>query len=483
MKANANQTVTEQSTLNDGKKSGNREMPHIFLILFIIIIVATILTWIIPAGQYTRVMDNALGREVIDPNSFKFIRNTPVGPFEMFVCIEEGLINAANICFLIFTAFASLQVIQRTGAIDAFIASMLRKTQKHPASANIIIVGIMIVFSVWGSTGTFSYEEVIAFIPIFVTVAYALGYDAMVGVAISVIPVGIGFASATINPFTIGVAQSIAQLKLFSGLGFRLVVLAVMTTLLILYTVIYARKIKKDPRKSITRNVDMSEFQTSSEMLETEMTTRRKLILIALLITIATMAWGLLTQGWYINECAALFLILTIVTGIIAKWNPNKIAKEWVRGLSKAVLPALTVGIARSVLVVFEHGHQIDSIIHGCVALIQNLSLYASGIGMLLFQTLLNLLIPSGSGQAAVSMPIMTPIADLIGMNRQIAVLIFQFGDGFSNLIWPTSFMVVACAMAKIPLSKYYKWLLPFFGICFLFQCVFIMIAIAINYQ
>lgn len=197
MKANANQTVTEQSTLNDGKKSGNREMPHIFLILFIIIIVATILTWIIPAGQYTRVMDNALGREVIDPNSFKFIKNTPVGPFEMFVCIEEGLINAANICFLIFTAFASLQVIQRTGAIDAFIASMLRKTQKHPASANIIIVGIMIVFSVWGSTGTFSYEEVIAFIPIFVTVAYALGYDAMVGVAISVIPVGIGFASAT----------------------------------------------------------------------------------------------------------------------------------------------------------------------------------------------------------------------------------------------------------------------------------------------
>lgn len=194
------------------------------------------------------------------------------------------------------------------------------------------------------------------------------------------------------------------------------------------------------------------------------------------------MAWGLITQGWYINQCAAIFIILAIVVGIINHWNGNKIASTLVEGMGRGVLGAVIVGVARAVLVVMTKGGIIDTLVHACVSLIENLSLYASGVGMLIFQTLLNFLIPSGSGQAAVSMPIMTPIADIIGMNRQVAVLIFQFGDGFSNMLWPTSFMVIACAMAKIPLSKYYKWLLPFMGILFVTQCLFVFGAIAMNY-
>ena len=176
-------------------------------------------------------------------------------------------------------------------------------------------------------------------------------------------------------------------------------------------------------------------------------------------------------------------MILAIVVGIINHWRANHIAEVLVEGMGKGILSAVIVGVARAVLVVMTKGGIIDTLIHACVGLIQNLSLYASGVAMLIFQTLLNFLVPSGSGQAAVSMPIMTPIADLIGMNRQIAVLIFQFGDGFSNLLWPTSFMVIACAMARIPLNKYYKWLLPLFGIMFVLQCAFIFGAIAINYQ
>ena len=185
------------------------ELPHILIILLAVIIVATICTWIVPAGSYERVLDEATGRMVIDPDSFQYIDKSPVGPFGMFVGIEEGLIEAANISFLILCAFSSLYLLEKTGSIDAAIALMVRKTEKHPQYAKIIIAIVMTVLSVWGSTGTMSYEEIIAFIPIFVAVAIALGYDAMTGVAISVVPVGVGFASATVNPFTIGVAQTI----------------------------------------------------------------------------------------------------------------------------------------------------------------------------------------------------------------------------------------------------------------------------------
>ena len=460
-----------------------REMPHIFVILLIIIIVlATICTWIVPAGTYDRILDEASGREIIDPNSFHYVEQTPVGPFDMFVSIEEGLIEAANITFLIFCAFSSLYLLEQTGAIDAAIALMVRKTRKHPKYANVIIVLCMVILAIWGSTGTMSYEEIIAFIPIFVAVAIALGYDAMVGVAISVIPVGVGFASATVNPFTIGVAQTIAELPMFSGLGYRILILSVMIAITIAYVLWYARRIKKDPSKSLTYGIDMSDMTVDEERMNTPMTIQRKLSLLALLIAVGFMAWGLITQGWYINQCAAIFIILAIVVGIINHWNGNKIASTLVEGMGRGVLGAVIVGVARAVLVVMTKGGIIDTLVHACVSLIENLSLYASGVGMLIFQTLLNFLIPSGSGQAAVSMPIMTPIADIIGMNRQVAVLIFQFGDGFSNMLWPTSFMVIACAMAKIPLSKYYKWMLPFMGILFVTQCLFVFGAIAMNY-
>lgn len=467
---------------NDVTTEKKKEIPHILVILLAIIILTTLATWIVPAGSYERVLDEASGRMIIDPNSFQYLENTPVNFFNMFVSIEKGLIEAANITFLIFCAFSSLYLLEKTGAIDAAIAMMVRKTKNHPKYANIIIILVMIILAAWGSTGTMSYEEIIAFIPIFVAVSIALGYDAMVGVAISVVPVGVGFASATVNPFTIGVAQTIAELPMFSGLGYRLVVLAVMTLITILYVMRYANIVKKNPMKSLTYGIDFSDMTVDEERMNTKFTTERKISLVLLLVAVMVMAWGLITQGWYINEVAAIFMILAVAVGIVNHWNPNKIANTLVEGMAKGVLSAIIVGVARSVLVIMNSGQIIDTMVHYCVRLIENLSLYASGVGMLLFQTILNFLIPSGSGQAAVSMPIMIPIADLIGMNRQIAVLIFQFGDGFSNLLWPTSFMVIACSMAKIPLNKYYRWILPFLGICFVTQCLFVFGAIAMNY-
>ena len=469
----------EQKLRSAGKQ---KEIPHILVILLAIIALATLATYIIPAGSYDRVMNEAAKRMVIDPLSFHYVDKTPVNIFEMFVSIEQGLIEAANITFLIFAAFSCLYLIERTGAIDACIAVMLRKTEKNPQIAKLAIGFLMVVLCIWGSTGTISYEEIIAFAPIFVTVSIALGYDALVGVGISVIPVGVGFASATVNPFTIGVAQTIAELPVFSGLAYRSLILAVMTAYCVAYVMRYANKIKNNPEKSYVYDIDYSDLIIDEKRMNTPFTPQRKLTLLTLLAGVGLMAYGLILKNWYINQVAAIFIMVSIIVGIINRWRANKIAAVLCEGLSRGVLSAIIVGVARGILVVITKGNILDTIIHSCAGLLDRFSLYASSICMLIFQTLLNFLIPSGSGQAAVSMPIMTPIADLIGMNRQIAVLIFQFGDGFSNLIWPTTFMVIVCAMVKIPLSRYYRWIIPFFLISFVLQSIFVLGAVYMNY-
>lgn len=463
-------------------KNKTREFPHIFIVLFIILIVATIATYIIPAGRYERVLDEATGRQIIDPQSFTYIDRTPVNPFEMLLSMVEGFIDASNISILIFLAFSALYIVEKTGAMDAAISFMVRKTKKNPKTSTIAIILMIVIFGVWGSTGTLSFEEIIAFIPIFVTLSIALGYDALVGLGISFTAVGVGFSTATVNPFTIGVAQGISKLPLFSGLGFRIVILAVFLLLTIAYILWYANKVKKDPSKSLVSEVNFGDFEMDEDRMNTSFTPERKATMVVLFIGVAIMIVGLIKLGWYINQVSAIFLGIIIFTGIVNKWSPNFLAKEFVTGMSKAVLSAFTVGFARGILVIINKGNILDTIIYSAANLLNELPLYASAIGMLIFQTLLNFFIPSGSGQAAVSMPILAPLSDLIGLNRQIAVLIFQFGSGISDLVWPTGFVMIGCTASKIPVNKYYKWFLPLFLIMIAVQVISVFIAIAINY-
>ncbi|MEY8337523.1 hypothetical protein AALB16_05755 [Lachnospiraceae bacterium 62-35] len=460
-----------------------RELPHILVVLLIMIIAAAALTWILPAGSYARVFDESVGCEVIDPENFQALERSPVGFFQLFVSIEEGLVTTADISFMLFCVFSCLYLIEKTGAVDAVIAHLVRALNSHPKRAGLYITLMMIILAAWGSTGTLSHEEIIPFIPLFIAVSIALGYDAIVGISISVIPVGVGFASATINPFTIGVAQSIAGLPLFSGLSYRILVLAVMTCITVIYVLCYASRVKKHPETSILYDMDYSDFFIDKDKLATPITLERRLILISLFGALVLMTWGLSHWVWYINEVAAVFVILAILVGFLDHLTANEIASSLVEGFGMGTLSAIIVGVGKTVSIILEKGNNIDGIIHVCLRFTEDLSLYLNGVLMLVFQTFLNLLIPSGSAQATVSMPLMTPIADRIGMNRQIAVLIFQFGDGFSNLLWPTSFMLVACIIAKIPPNKYYKWFLPLMGICFFAQCLFVFGAIAIGYH
>ncbi len=468
--------------INEKQLKKKRVFPHVFVILGIMLVLATIATYIIPAGKYDVLLDQATGRSTIISDSFKYIKSSPVGILGMFLSIIEGMNEGAQIIFFIFVVGASLHIIVKTGAMDAGIASMVRLTEKRPSLSNTCIALTMIVVSAWASTGTLSFEEMIAFVPIFVSLAIALGYDTIVGIAISLIAVGVGFSSATINPFTIGVAQNIAELPLGSGMELRLVVLAVMTLVTVIYVLIYANKIKRDPSKSLVAGIEVGDLALNEERLASKFTVGKSLALITLFLGILTIVIGVSKYKWYINEFGAVFLIVAILAGLFNKFSLNKIANTFVEGLERAVMPAMVVGVARGILVVLNKGNILDTIINVFASGLGKLSIYVSSLGMLLFQTLLNFLIPSGSGQAAASMPVMIPIGDLIGINRQISVLIFQFGDGLSNLLWPTGMILIFCSIAKVPINKYYKFLLPLFFILFIIQIIFIFIAISIDY-
>lgn len=458
------------------------EIPHVIVILMAMIAVSACLTWVIPAGSYTRTINEATGLETVVPGSFQYIDKTPITFFQMFVALEESLVATADIAFMIFCVYSSLYLLEKTGAMDALIAHLIKYTKRHEKHAELIMVFLIVFLSVWASTGALSFEEILPFVPAFIALSTALGYDSIVGIGISIVPVGMGFASATVNPFTIGVAQAMSGLRLFSGLTYRLIVLAAMTAITVIYVLTYARRVKKSPDASLTYGIDCSSLKADTGLMDTSMTAERFLTLAGLGFAIIFMAWGLIADNWYLNEVAAIFLMLAIISGILNGWTFNRIASTLVDGFGQGALSAFIIGIGRAVSIILEKGNIIDTIIHESISFMEHLSVYLNGFLMLIFQTLLNFLIPSGSAQATASMPIMAPIADMIGISRQTAVLIFQFGDGFSNLMWPTSFMLLACAMAKIPLYKYYKWLLPFMGICFIVQCLFVFGAITVGY-
>lgn len=467
---------------NEIKAKAGRKFPHIFVILFAIILLAMIATYIVPSGQYARYLDEASGKNLIDPLTFEYIENTPVNPFQMFVCIEEGMIDAANIIFLVFCAYSSLYLLESTGAINAALAIMVKATRKNKRFSNVILVISMVAITLWATTGTISWEEMIAFVPLFVSLALALGYDPLVGLGIAFFPLATGYACGCVNPFNTGVAQTIAELPMFSGMGFRVCALAVMGLATILFIMTYAASVKKNPEKSLVYGIDYSDLDVDEEVLSTEFTKTRKLSLVALLVAVLFMAYGLIRLNWYVNQVAGIFLCLDIALGIINKMKPSQVAETLSVGISKAAGAGCVVGIARGVLIILQKGMVIDTIVHSCVGVLSGLPIWLSSIGMLVFQTLLNFLIPSASGQASVSMPLITPIADLLGMSRQLAVFIFQMGDGFSNNLWPTFLIPIACSMVNVPLNKYYKFAIRWIGIIFALQVVFIYVAIATNW-
>ncbi len=461
-------------------KSSAINMPHPVVILIGIILIVAIASYIVPAGQYARVEDPNTGRMVVDPNSYTTVERNPVGPFELFQAIPKGMGAAQEIIFFIMIVAGAFNIITSTGAVESGIA---RVALKFSNNEKFMIPAIVLLFSLGGASFGMAEENII-FVPIGIALARALGYDAMVGMSMVVLGSACGFNAGVINPFTIGVAQGIAELPMFSGLNYRLIIWGVMVVVTSIYIMRYGAKVKADPAKSYIRDVELSESHSSIDLNSVQpLTGKQILVLLIVLAGFGGLVYGVLEKGWYILEIGSLFLAMGVISGAAYGFGPNRLVKEFLGGVKDIAGGAIMVGIARAILVVMTDSMIIDTLVYSLSSVISALPTAISTLGMYVVQIIINFFIPSGSGQAAATMPIMVPLSDVLGINRQVAVLCYQFGDGFTNSIIPTSSTLMALlGLSKIPYEKWVKFIAPLMGIWIILGGVFIVIANMINY-
>jgi uncharacterized ion transporter superfamily protein YfcC len=436
--------------------------PNTFLIIFSILFIVAILTWIIPGGEYSRVTID--GKEVVEGNSFRYVASNPQGIAEVLISPMKGFVDAALIIGFVLLVGGAFGVFKRTEAIDSAIIAVAKAHKKSKAVRILLIPLFMILFSLAGAVFGMS-EEVIPFILVFVPMALMLGYDTITGVAIPFVAAGAGFAGAFLNPFTVGIAQNIAQLQLFTGLEYRIVCWVIITAIAIFFVIRYANRVKKNPELSITylsdeekrKNINHSDVENHKGI-----SLNHKFVLITFLLGFLILIYGVLNFNWYIEEISAIFLTLGILVGVVGKLSVKEITDSFISGAKDLVGTALIIALARGILILSSDGKIIDTMLHTLSDPISSLHPIVSSQAMFLVQTLINFFVPSGSGQAVLTMPIMAPLSDIVGVSRQTAVLAFQLGDGFSNMIIPTSAVTMGVlTLADIPWEKWAKWILP----------------------
>ena len=457
-----------------------REFPHTYAILFMIILSMTILTYIIPAGSYERVFNETSDRNVVDPNSFTYVEQTPVGLSQFLRAIPDGMVEVADIMVFIFVVGGSFNILTSTGAIESGIKRLARKLNGRE---KLLVPIMMFVFSLGGATFGMS-EETIIFVPIGIALARALGYDALVGMGMVTFGAAIGFSAGFMNPFSVGVAQKIAELPTFSGMPLRIAVWLVMLIAVPTCILRYAAKVKKNPEMSIVRELELAQKDARTmDLGNDKMAARDILILLDLLGGIAFIVYGVIALQYGVLDIAGVFFAMGLISGLIARYDPNTLIKHFIQGAKDITVGALIVGIARGILVVMSEGQILDTIVHGLALLIAGLPKAVSAVGMFVVQCVINFFIPSGSGQASTTMPIMVPLADIVGISRQTAVLAFQFGDGFTNAIIPTHGTLCAClGVAGIPFNKWFKFALPIVAVELVICVCFMVIATVIGY-
>lgn len=453
-------------------------VPNVYVLMLFVVLLCGILTYIVPAGEYSRV-EGSGGQEVVDPDSFHYREQSPVGVMGLLESVPQGLVESAGMIFLIFILGGAFQVVQETGAIHTGIALLTNKLGKKEF---IVIPVMMFLFSLGGALYGMA-EETLPFIPIMILLATSVGYDSLVGTAIVLAGSTAGFAAAFLNPFTVGIAQGIAGLPLLSGMGLRVILYICMVTMAICYVLRYALKVKKNPEISTVRGIDRNRTD-KLDMDESKKLTRGQiLVLLTFAGTIGVLIFGVFRYGWYLQEISALFFGMSVLSALFTKMSPNQYGENLAKGMMGIAGGALAVGFARAILVVLEQGGIMDTILFGIAKGVAWLPGQISAMGMYLFQCLLNYVIPSGSAQAAVSMPIMAPLSDLVGVTRQTSVLAFQLGDGISNIFTPTSGLLMAgLALGKIPWNKWARFIGPLILLEYLLGAVFIIIAQAVHY-
>jgi uncharacterized ion transporter superfamily protein YfcC len=462
-------------------KSKKFTIPHIYVILFIFSALAAIATYLVPAGVYERI-PGPEGRTMIDPNSYQVVESTPISFFDFMLAIPTGLVDAGVVVFFTFIIGGMFMVLRKTGIIELGVDKLSRRFANNSIA---IVPVLMVVFAVVCSLiGT--QELSLVYVPVILPLLIALRFDSVVAVAIALTATTAGFTTGVLNPINTGLGQKIAEIPVYSGIELRAIAFVVIVTIGIIYVIRYAKKVQKNPEMSLVFEEDREKrelYQSVGRTKALKGTKRQLYASIAALGFFALLVYGVLEKGWFMLEMSGLFIIMGVVVGLIAGLKPTEICDGFNEGFRDVLVGAIIVGVSRAVAVVLEQGQIMDTIIHSLGTVVGGFPSIISAIGMFLVQLLFNFLVPSGSGQALVTMPIMAPLSDIIGITRQTAVLAYQLGDGLGNILFPTSgYFMATLALAGVTWQKWVRFYLPLFFIWVGVAIVFLIITQAIQW-
>jgi len=450
--------------------------PHTIVIIIFIMIGLILLTWILPAGEFDKQLVN--GRKVIVPGTYHQVSGSPQGLGSMLTAPIKGFIEAAQVigfCLIVGGAFGMLA---RTKAIPAALSRLLEKGKDNPKLNSMIIPIVMVFFSLAGATFGMS-ESTLVFVMITIPLAIALGYDSIVGISMSFMAAGVGFAAAITNPFNIGVAQGIAELPLFSGWEFRILIWALLTSIAILFVMRYAKRVKKNIQFSPVYEIDKVRSAENSENSISRFDVRQKIIIGLLFVSLTLLVYGANQWKWFINEISALFISLGVLSAIVYRLKTRDAVDAFISGAKDMVTAGLIIGMSRGLLVIATQGKIIDTILYSVSGLGKSLPPELSVQVIFIFQSLFTFLVPSGSGQAALTVPIVAPLSDLLEVGRQTAITAFHLGDGLFSMLVPTSGVTMGVlSIAQIPYITWVKWFIKLLLILFGVSMVLLVFAL-----
>ncbi|RLV60140.1 YfcC family protein [Parashewanella curva] len=454
------------------------KVPHTLVLLLSMMLIAYIATWIVPQGFFeTTTLDN--GRQAVIPGTYTLAdTSTHLTPMDFLVAIPRAFAAAQDVIFFVLIIGGVLAIARATGTIDALIGRLLEKFDHKP---NLLIFMVVFCFAMAsGAIGTAG--EYIPFVLILVGLCKAMRLDAMTAVGMTIAGYGIGYGVSAFNPFTVMVAQNVADIPVYSGIELRLAIFLPFVLIGFHHVWSYAKKVYADPSQSLTNHLPCP-LANHDEQGYPALNGRHKLILLGLIATICTAVWGISQKGWYLYELGAVFIFWGIFTTIIGQLNADRAANEFIEGVRDLASTALLVGVARGIALIMEDGQILHTLVHAMSSPLSHLSAELAAVGMFIMQTVLNLFIPSGSGQAYVTMPLMAPVGDIIGVNRQVAVLAYQFGDGFSNMIIPTNAVLMGIiGMAGVPYHLWFRFCLPLIGKLTAAAALVLVLAVTFDY-
>ncbi len=460
-------------------------VPHTFTIIFGLIVIFAVLTWVLPAGQFDTAFDEGVGRELVIPGSYHIVDSNPQGFMSVFTAFAKGIIDSAEIIAFVLIVGGAYGVILKTGAIDSGLRQAIRKLGKND---KLVIPILMILFSIGGTT-TGMYEETLPFYLMMIPLMIALRYDAIVGVSVIFIGAGAGVLGSTVNPFATGIASAIAGVDLADGLNHRLVIYVLVTTVSILYVMRYAAKVKKDPSRSIVADSleehrehflnQQQDETTQGEASQGEFLASHKIILLMFASMIGFMIYSIIVLGWWMQEITMLFLVVAMLSGLVSRMKDEVFWNAFITGAQDLLSAALVIGLARGIVLIAQDGVIMDTILNGTAEFLSGLSTYAFIVLNQAVQLGIAFLVPSSSGHAALTMTIMAPLGDLFDVPRSLIVTVYQSASGAVNLITPTSgVLIAALAMARVSWINWVKFIYPLVLINITIALVVVMFAL-----